>query len=470
MIIATTLFDMNVKRTTKYKLLIMFFLFFSTSPYNIKVDTLVRLAGNKNITDIKDVHDVRIRGFALKLFGVETAFKANGMDYNQIWLPQIPAYDQPENARYTFGNFDFISEQEQGTVDWLHVAIGTGEFLNSGGQKDKGIAFDQTTEAGSRNPPDNVFVASNVDNYFNGFILGGGPDIQVDTITDVYQNPLEYLYGSASPLRAGPSASMKLSWAACPGEQSKIQNVYDTIEDAFKDANFFTTNLKETLEKLGDQDETEFKMCGYMQFQEDPCIEKLDDPTNRWLTPNIKVFELTFPAQTVPNYNAFCDNTVITPWRNIQEHQPQSFINRVRYAVYVYAWQFRLIINNGSKPMPRADSFPPDDLGGNLCPYGFDGSDGSPRFQAIPVGERARYQGPQIQSLTQPLGDIDELYDGIIAAPEQQSSSGVCNDDSSCKLPYGPDSVCDTPGYTNGDLNAPTGQCVPTNDGTFGFV
>jgi hypothetical protein len=392
------------------------------------------------------------------------------LTYNQLWLPQVPAYDQPENAQYAFGDFNFISEQEVGTVDWLHVAIGTGEFLNSGGINADDIAFDPTTEEGARNPPDNVFIASNVDNYYNGFILGGGADILADTVTAVYQNPLEYIYGSASPLRAGPSASMKLSWAACPGELSKIQNVYDTFDNAFKDSNFMATNLRETLQKLGDQGETEFKMCGYMQFQENPCTEPLDNPTTRWLTPNIKVFELTFPAQTVPNYNAFCDNTVLTPWRNIQEHQPQSFINRVRNAVYAYAWQFRLIANNGSKPKPGKNIFPPDEVGTNLCPYGFDGSDGNPRWQPIPVGKRTKYQGPQLESLTQLLGDIDELNDGMITAPLAQSSSGVCNDDNACMLPFGTTSVCNTPGFENGNVDDPTGKCVPTNDGNFGFI
>ncbi|MGK3737772.1 MAG: hypothetical protein ACI8RD_005666 [Bacillariaceae sp.] len=238
--------------------------------------------------------------------------------------------------------------------------------------------------------------------------------------------------------------------------------VYDTIENAFKDSNFFSTNLKETLEKLGDQGESEFKMCGYMQVQEDPCTEPLENPTTRWLTPNIKVFEIIFPAQTVPDYNAFCDNTVITPWRNIQEHQPQLFINRVRYSVYAYAWQFRLILNNGSKPNTNG-SFPPEDLGDNCCPYGFGGIDGKPRWKPIPVGERPKYQGPPVQSLTQLLGDIDELNEGIIQSPGPQSSSGVCIDNNSCKLPYGPTSVCNTPGF-------PTGQCDPVNDGTFGFV
>jgi hypothetical protein len=414
------------------------------------------------------VHDIRIRGFGLKLFGVDTVFEDLGMPYNQLQLPQVPAYDQPENAQYTFGNFNFVSEQEQGTVDWLQVAVGTGELLNSGGESADDIKFDATTVEGAKNPPDNVFVAANVDNYYNGLVLGGQPDIGADTITDVFQNPLSYLYGTASPFRAGPSASMKLSWAACPGEEMKINNVYDTLENAFKDSNFFNTNLKNTLQNLGEGGE--FRMCGYMQFQEDPCTEKLDDPTDRWLTANIKVFELTFPAQTVPDYNVFCDNTVITPWRQIQEHQPQSFINRVRLGVYAYAAGFRLIANNGSKPKPGRNNFPPNDIGTNVCPYGFDGNDGRPQWQATPVGERAMYQGAPLQSLTQLLGPLEEINDAIIPAPEPQASSGACNDDNACKLAYGPSSLCRTPGFENGDVNNPTGQCGPTNDGTFGFV
>ena len=60
---------------------------------NVTFDTLVRFAGNKNITDIKDAHDVRIRGFGLKLFGVSKAFEKYDMPYNQIWLPFISPFD-----------------------------------------------------------------------------------------------------------------------------------------------------------------------------------------------------------------------------------------------------------------------------------------------------------------------------------------------------------------------------------------
>jgi len=156
---------------------------------DVTFDTLVRLAGNKNITDVKDAHDVRIRGFGLKLFGVDKAFEKYGMPYNQIALAFLPPFDQPEDAKYTFGNFNFKSLQEQGNLDLTHVAVGTGKILGT----DKAMNntfFDATTEEGARKPPDNVFVAHNVDNYYNGFILGGSPDPNEDTLTYVYLNPL----------------------------------------------------------------------------------------------------------------------------------------------------------------------------------------------------------------------------------------------------------------------------------------
>jgi len=268
----------------------------------------VRLSGNKNITDVKDAHDIRILGFALKLFGVDKAFERYGLAYNQIQLPTLPAFDQPGAAKIAFGHYDIQQEQEFGTLDLLHVAIGTGKLIGSGVAMN-GTYFDPSTEAGAKNPPDNIFVAHNVGNYYNGFILGGNPDVSIDRLTDTFQNPLEYIYGTASSLRAGPGASLKLSWAHCPGEQEKIDQVYDNLAEAFKDANYFYTNLKATISKPGD-----FKFCGYVQFQENPCSEPIDDPTGRWLTENIKVFELTFPQQTVPNYNTFCDNTVYNTW------------------------------------------------------------------------------------------------------------------------------------------------------------
>lgn len=401
---------------------------------------MVRLSGNKNITTVKDVHDIRIRGFALKLFGVDTAFKKFNMPYTQIALPRLPAYDQPADGKYTFSDYTFEPHQADGTLDLLHVAIGTGEKLGTG-EALNDTQFDPTTEEGAQNPPDNVFVASNVDNYYNGFILGGDPDIAENSLTDVYQNPLEYVYGSAAPFRAGPAASMKLSWAPCPGEEMKIENVYDNLHEAFKDSNFFYTNLKQTL-----QGTTDFKLCGYIQFQEDPCTEPLDNPTERWLTSNIKVFELTFPPQYVPEYNTFCDNTVYNPFRIIQEHQPQSFIQRLRDVVYAYASNYRTILNNGIQKMRVGDSIF-ESRGENMCPYGFD----QDRWQPIPVGDRPQYQGSVLDNYHDTI-EINRA-NGTIPAPENLSSSGVCQKNNECQLPFGPNSTCSS------------SVCSSTNDG-----
>ena len=422
---------------------------------DVTFDTLVRLAGNKNITDIKDVHDVRIRGFGLKLFGVQSAFEKHQMEYNQIYLPNTPAFNQPENGQYTFGNYTFISEQEYGSLDLTHVAIGTGELLGTGGQALNDTFFDPTTELGARKPPDNVFVAANVDNYYNGFILGGSPDFATNSLTDVYQNPLEYVYGTAAPFRAGPAASMKLSWAACPGEHSKITKVYKDLAEAFKDSDFFYTNLKDTLKN-------DFKMCGYVQFQEDTCTEPLENPTTRWLTDNIKVFELKFPAQYVPTYNSFCDNTVITPWRTIQEHQPQGFVNRVRQVVYTYASQYRLILNNGVQKSKGFDSTGKatitDDIGQNSCPYRWNEAPASegPRFEGTALDEKPDYQGPVFSRYSQTV--VIDPATGIIPDPKAATSAGICQADDECILPFGPGSKCEDG----------TG-CNPTNSGLYPY-
>lgn len=418
---------------------------------DVKFDTLVRFAGNKNITDVKDVHDVRIRGLGVKIFGVDEVFDQFGLAYNQNWLPFVPPFDQPENAQIALGNYNFVPEQGVGTADFTFVAVGTGQKLGlPDGQALDGVFFDSRTEEGAKNPPDNVFVASNADNYYNGFILGGDADVADDSITDVYQNPLEYLYGTAAPFRCGPAASMKLTFAACPGELSKIQNFYPDLTTAFKDPNFFYTNLKNTLQKLGDIGETEFKMCGYAQFQENPCTEPLENPTVRWLTENIKIFELSFSSQFVPEYNSFCDNTVITPWRMIQEHQPQSFIQRVRAVVYIYAWQFRLILNNGVQKTKSSTGQVADTLFENTCPYGFDDN----RFEPLPLDKR---QPGKVYSSFSSVLEVNPAT-GVVPDPTPASSSGECTLDDECELPFGKGSVC------NG-----SGQCDPTNDGLFPF-
>jgi hypothetical protein len=460
----------------------------------VTFDTLTRHSGNKNITDVKDVHDIRIRGFGIKLFGVKSAFGQLGMPYKQLRLPFLPASDQPPSGRLTFNDFNFNPEQEEGNMDFLHVAIGNGLQLggpdalleptgrcisctpenNPAGccKADNATIgiFDPRTKDGTVFPPDNVFVASNVENYFNGFILGSAP-ANLAGITEVFQNPMEYTYGSASPLRAGGGASMKMFWAHCPGEQEKLQDVYPDIFTAFRDPNFHSTNLKYTIQGLDREGYSDFKFCGYLQFQEDPCLQPLSEPVTRWDTPVIPFAQLIFPAQTVDDYNIFCDNTVYNPWRTVIEHQPQGFINRVRYAVYAYAAQYRLLVNNGVIPkQPFIDTA--DDsgytIGQNVCPYGYSGDDQRSRFRPIEIGTRGPYLGQPVTALTVDIGkSLGELVNGelegggIIQPPSGPNNSvGYCLFDDECQLPFGPDVTCFDPGWL-------TGTCRPKEDGLF---
>ena len=420
-------------------------------------DTLVRLSGNKNFT-VKDVHDVRVRGFALKLMDAAKHFEsddaacAKGKASNcQLKLADIPAYNQPKDAQHVFGDFDFTAAQEEGHIDLLHVAIGTGKNSvatdHIGAFSTAGPDCTAASCDSAKNPPANIFVAANVDNYYNGFVLGGRPDPRLDELTDTYQNPLEYVYGSASALRLGPGA-MKLHWAACPGELTEkklVQNVYPDPKDdiasgripaAWEDPNYQLTNLRETIEKLEAKGAKEFRMCGYIQLQDDACMEDIENPTKRWFTESINVFELSFPLQAVPDYNTFCDNTVFQPYRTIAEHMPLGYVNRVRQAVYQYANQFRLILNNGVTQTEHGDS-----IGQATCPMG---------YSHIPKGGRPKYQGQPILSASQKF-EVDA--GGGPAMPDADigwyqlagdSSSGSCRTDSECKLAFGEGSYCKT--------------------------
>jgi len=387
---------------------------------NVAFDTLVRFAGNKNFT-IKDSHDNRIRGFALKLFGVETEFKKLNLTYNQLKLADIPSYDQPDNAQYVFGDFNFSAAQEVGHLDLLHVAIGSGEGF------DDIPHFSTDSVENATNPPANIFVARNVENYYNGFVLGGAPFPNLGELTKTHQNPLDYIYGTASALRLGRGGAMKLHWAACPGESEKVRNVYSNLTEAWKDPNYFLTNLRETIENA-----TYFRMCGYIQLQDNPCTEPIENPVDRWLTRSINVFELTFPMQQVLDYNTFCDNTVFQPYRTILEHQPLGFINRVRHAVYQYANQFRLILNNGVTETETSGQAAYS-IGQATCPFG---------YSSVSKGMRPKYQGHPILSASQ----VFSSQYGEIPPAQPDSSSSFCTTDSECQLPFGVNSECEQQG------------------------
>ena len=301
---------------------------------NRVLPALVRFAGNKNVT-LKDAHDIRIRGFGIKL-------DLEGSDLirePKCHVATVPSFAQPESAQRAFMESNLNFPNEARTLDLLHVAIKPCE--------DQGCT--------PASPPYNIFVANNVTNYFNGFILGAPPLPSIESLTPTHFNPFSYTYGSASPLRLGPNGAMKMHWALCPG-----QNVTDTVTD-YADPDYFYKNLKATIESQ------DVLMCGYIQLQEDPCVQLLDNPTDRWLTEAIHVFTLHFRKQTAYPYDQFCDNSVYHPYNTLVDHFPLGFINRVRMGVYASSGTFRLAINNGVQEEPNGHV----NIGANLFPYGF---------------------------------------------------------------------------------------------------
>jgi len=120
-----------------------------------------------------------------------------------------------------------------------------------------------------------------------------------------------------------------------------------------------------------------------------------------------------------------------------------------KWAVYTYASLFRLILNNGVRQLKDSNGDLVDTLGQNVCPYGYTNDKISNRFQPIEVGERGKYGGMSFTSRTQQL-NIDAT-DGIIPDPEPASSSGVCQSDDECSLPFGPSSTCSASTCINKD-------------------
>lgn len=295
-------------------------------------DTLLRWAGNKNIT-IKDHHDDRIRGFGIKIFGVTDGLK------DRVQISDLPAYDQPPEGQEFLQKYNFSADQGDGSIDLLHVAI-------------------RGPDGGDASlPPYNVFVARDPLSYYGGFILGGAPAPALDTITPTWMSPLRYTYGSGAPLALGPNGAMKLHWMACPGELDNIRDMTSDIHDP----DYQYHNLRAVLA------EGDFKMCGYIQIQEDPCEEEIENAIDRWETKPLHVFTLTIPKQQVGVYDNWCDNTVYHNYRTLTDHFPLGGIQRIRHPTYTYAYNYRLIQNNGV-------SFNKDGttgIGENTCPFGF---------------------------------------------------------------------------------------------------
>lgn len=368
---------------------------------------LLRIAGNRNHT-VYDWHDIRVNGFAIKLYEAQDVTGENGenrvniadiprSDYADGPAPITPPYDKPGNGYPYDTNYEpygipdakkgfkgnLSSFQNVTTMDFLFVAI-RGQF--------------QGPVPCNQNSPEclyNVFPAGgNGRCYSPMFLYGYGSPADQDHCnypegendTHATWNPLNYTYGSSAALMLGNDNAFKMMVQPCGRRYSDDgvnywQKITNTVQDP-ADPNFKANNMNETL-KSGS-----FQFCIFAQIQENPCEQPIEDATVKWNTAIRLTGRIYIEAGVTALYNQVCDNTVFNPYRALTSHMPIGSLQRIRQAVYAYAAQFRLYRNH-AKPKSPDEQFaselplrqpnsdkepqtpPPREAPAFQCPLGF---------------------------------------------------------------------------------------------------
>lgn len=358
---------------------------------------LLRFAGNRNST-IYDWHDVRVNGLAIKIYGAGDVTGEDGE--HRVKLSKVPrtdyagngdapkievkVADDPDNTSAYFAglrepytvasiqkakdnfNGDLEEFQNETTVDLLFIAIR--------GQRQQHCMT---------NTPDcvyNIFPAGgNAICYMPQFLYGNNtynckPDPSV--VTHSTWNALNYTFGSAAPYKLGKNMAMKITTQPCGKDESSDGTDYwslinDTIKDPFN-PNFRFENMRNTLVN------TSFELCVFVQLQENPCTEPVEQADVNWQTPHRLVARIYIPKGEPPRYDNRCDNTAMHPYRTLTDHMPLGSLQRIRNTVYSYAQTFRLNRNHGKSlsseellatqmPYPPASPAPAP----IKCPLGF---------------------------------------------------------------------------------------------------
>jgi catalase len=97
-----------------------------------------------------------------------------------------------------------------------------------------------------------------------------------------------------------------------------------------------------------------------VQFQLDPYREPIEDGLKAWdekNTPFHKIASIKIPRQTIntPEQRAFAENLSFNPWHCLPEHRPLGSANRVRKAVYLAISDFRRTRNGVPTTEPTAE-------------------------------------------------------------------------------------------------------------------
>jgi hypothetical protein len=352
----------------------------------------VRLAGNRNHT-LFDWHDGRVNGLSIKIYDAEQVTGQNGE--NRIKISGIPRddyakgdapikapYHNPKQYRVTgipkakkgfSGRFE--SFQNETTIDLTFIAVR--------GQYQQGC---------KENSPKclwNIFAGSGDARCHSPEFLYGtklewcrkqDPSVR----THATWNALNYTYGSASAYKLGNNMAMKMMTQPCgPDESDNGKDYWASLTNNVQSPahpNFKAANVKDTMMS------SDMQLCVWVQLQENPCTEPIENSAVKWNTPLRLVGRVYIGKGVTPVYNDECDNTVFNPYRTLPDHMPLGSINRIRHAAYAYASNFRLLVNFGRsrseeelgatilplvKDQPPGVAPVPPEIPARRCPYGF---------------------------------------------------------------------------------------------------
>ncbi|HEY0097607.1 MAG TPA: catalase family protein [Pyrinomonadaceae bacterium] len=250
--------------------------------------------------DIKD----DIRGFALKLMGVE-------------------------------GEKLIESQKDATTQDFIFLS--TNLFLTKDAKD-----FYELVECGALNKKKSLSDYLGILGYF-----ARHPDVGVKLLAALRKFPhlLEMEWFSATPYLFGERA---VKYALRPWLKTK------TALPRKPGNNFLRERLTEHLAREG----TGFDFM--VQFQLDPYREPIENSLVPWKeenTPFHKVASINIPRQKIdsPEQMSFAENLSFNPWHSLPEHRPLGSANRVRKEVYIAISEYRRSRNGVPNTEPTPD-------------------------------------------------------------------------------------------------------------------
>merc|ERR1711920_148651 len=297
---------------------------------------LLRFAGNRNST-IYDWHDVRVNGLAIKIYGAGDVTGDDGE--HRVKLSKVPRTDYAGNGDAPKIEVKVADDPDNTSAYFAGLRE---PYTVASIQKAKDNFAGDLEEFQNETTVDLLFIAirgqrqqhcmtNTPDCVYNIFPAGGNAICYMP----------QFLYGN---------------------------NTYNCKPDP----SVVTHSTRNALVN------TSFELCVFVQLQENPCTEPVEQADVNWQTPHRLVARIYIPKGEPPRYDNRCDNTAMHPYRTLTDHMPLGSLQRIRNTVYSYAQTFRLNRNHGKSlsseellatqmPYPPASPAPAP----IKCPLGF---------------------------------------------------------------------------------------------------